>query len=51
MPHLHGAEMSDDRQMFVVIKVVKTSAMNKSQKRPGSAHTERNLSEKLKTAA
>ena len=31
----HGAEMPNDRQPFVVIDVVKSSAMNKPEKRPG----------------
>ena len=32
MPCQHGAEMSDDRQTSVVIKVVKSSAMNKPKR-------------------
>ena len=35
MPRQHGAEMSDDRQASVVIEVVKTSAINKPEKRQG----------------
>ena len=35
MSRQHGAEMYNDRRTFVVIKVVKSSAMNKPEKRPG----------------
>ena len=35
MPRQNGAEMFNDRQTSVVIEVVKRSAMNKPQKRPG----------------
>ena len=38
MPRQHGEEMPDARQPFVVINVVKRSAMNKPKKRPGLAH-------------
>ena len=38
MPRQHGAEMPNDCQPFVVIDVVKSSAMNKPEKRPGWAH-------------
>ena len=31
MPHQVGVEMPDDRQPFVIIKVVKSSAMNKPE--------------------
>ena len=34
MPHQHGAEMSDDRQTFVAIEVVKSLARNKPEKKP-----------------
>ena len=42
MPRQHGAEMPDAPQPFVVINVVKRSAMNKSKKRPGLAHILKN---------
>ena len=35
MPSQHGADMPNDRQPFVVINVVKSSAMNKPKKRRG----------------
>ena len=35
MPRQHGAGMSNDRLTFFVIKVVKSSVMNKPEKRPG----------------
>ena len=38
MPSQHGAEMPEDRQQFVEINVVKSSAMKKTEKRPGLAH-------------
>ena len=34
MPRQNGAEMSNDHQTPVVIEVVKSSAMNKPEKRP-----------------
>ena len=37
MLSLLGAEMPDDSLAFVVINVVKRSAMNQPQKRPGLA--------------
>ena len=35
LPRQRGAEMPDNRQLFVVINVVKSSAMNKPKKRLG----------------
>ena len=38
MPSHHGGEIPNDGQMFVAIDVVKSSAMNKPEKRPVQAH-------------
>ena len=38
LPRQRGAEMPDNRQLFVVINVVKSSAMNKPKRRLGLPH-------------
>ena len=43
MPSQHGAEMPEDRQQFVEINVVKSSAMKKTEKRPVQASIKKNI--------
>ena len=43
MPCQLGAEMPDDCQLFVLIDVVKSSAMNKPEKRPGLTHIKKSF--------
>ena len=38
LPRQRGAEMPDNRQLFVAINVVKSSAMNKPKRRLGLPH-------------